>query len=159
MHTQGLAGLLKRPLAFLLAVLLISVVGMAAAQAAPAAPAANPGLETGALLRLTGGLFLVIIVIVALSWFLRRYGGFAMSAGGQMRILGSMALGGRERMVLVEVGDRQLLLGVAPGRVQTLLVLDEPIGDNDTDARAREAQAASFAERLRRAMQQQHGKR
>ncbi len=38
-------------------------------------------------------------------------------------------MGPRERVVLVQVGKQQLLLGVAPGRIQTLHVLDEPVTD------------------------------
>ena len=44
-------------------------------------------------------------------------------ASGAIRVLAAQSLGTRERAVLVEVAGRQVLVGVAPGRVQTLLVL------------------------------------
>ncbi|EQD42713.1 Flagellar biosynthesis protein, FliO, partial [mine drainage metagenome] len=42
---------------------------------------------------------------------------------GALEILASMPLGAKERAVLVKVGDAQILLGVAPGQVNTLHVL------------------------------------
>ena len=50
-----------------------------------------------------------------------------MAAGGGLRILGGLSMGARERVVLLQVGDTQLLVGVAPGRVQTLHVLEQPL--------------------------------
>jgi flagellar protein FliO/FliZ len=65
------------------------------------------------VLGVLGGLF------VLLKRLLARGG-----AGGAIRVLAAQSLGTRERAVLVEVAGRQVLIGVAPGRVQTLLVLD-----------------------------------
>jgi flagellar protein FliO/FliZ len=52
-------------------------------------------------------------------------------------------VGQRERVVLIQVGSQQLLLGVAPGRVQTLHVLEEPISVGTASS-----PGESFAERL-----------
>jgi hypothetical protein len=46
---------------------------------------------------------------------------------GAIEILADVAVGAKERAVLVQVGRQQLLLGVAPGRVNTLHVLTEPV--------------------------------
>ena len=79
------------------------------------------------LLQLTLGMLLVLGLIVIIAWLLKRTGRFQMAAGGGLRILGGLSMGARERVVLMQVGETQLLLGVAPGRVQTLHVLDEPL--------------------------------
>jgi flagellar protein FliO/FliZ len=42
----------------------------------------------------------------------------------QLAILGGLSLGVRERLVLIKVGDQQLLLGITPGRMEKLLVLE-----------------------------------
>jgi flagellar protein FliO/FliZ len=42
-------------------------------------------------------------------------------------VLADVPLGQKERAVLLKVGAQQILLGVAPGRVNTLHVLAEPI--------------------------------
>lgn len=102
----------------------------AAAGAAPKAETAAPVLEplaTGGLLNMLLGLIVVLAVIAGLAWMVRRTGALQGGAAGALRVLGGLSMGARERVVLVQVGDKQLLLGVAPGRVQTLYVLDEPI--------------------------------
>jgi flagellar protein FliO/FliZ len=71
------------------------------------------------------GLFLVLGLILATAWLARRIGRFQGTSGGALRIVGGLSMGARERVVLIQVGDTQLLLGVAPGRIQTLHVLPE----------------------------------
>lgn len=73
------------------------------------------------------GLAVVLITVVVLVWVLRRVGQLQSSIGGSLKTVGGLSLGARERIVLVQVGNTQLLLGVAPGRIQTLLVLDTPL--------------------------------
>ena len=48
--------------------------------------------------------------------------------------MGGISLGGKERIVLVQVGEQQLLVGVAPGSLRTLHVLDQPLEGAMTDA-------------------------
>lgn len=85
------------------------------------------------LWQLTLGMLLVLGLIVAISWLLKRSGRFQMAAGGGLRVLGGLSMGARERVVLMQVGDRQLLIGVAPGRVQTLHVLDNPVNTGSSN--------------------------
>jgi flagellar protein FliO/FliZ len=91
------------------------------------------------------GLALVVGVILAFAWVLRRLGRVPGASSGVVRILGGASLGPRERVVLIEVGRTQLLVGLAPGRVQTLHVLDEPV---DIKPGHGPSAAAGFAERL-----------
>ncbi|MCP4407860.1 MAG: flagellar biosynthetic protein FliO [Gammaproteobacteria bacterium] len=79
------------------------------------------------LVQYSLGLIVVLSAVVALVWVLRRFNRFQSSVGGTLKTLGGLTLGGRERIILVQVGDTQLLIGVAPGRIQTLHVLDEPL--------------------------------
>lgn len=92
-------------------------------QAHHAAIATAP-LSAGSLLQVTLGLAAVVITIFALAWFVRRYGRFQSSTGGTLRIIGGLSVGPREKIVLVQVYGRQLVLGVAPGRVQMLHALE-----------------------------------
>jgi flagellar protein FliO/FliZ len=82
-------------------------------------------MATGKLLQMGLGLFLVLGLILATAWLARRIGRIQGASGGALRIIGGLSMGARERVVLVQVGDTQLLLGVAPGRIQTLHVLPE----------------------------------
>ena len=94
-----------------------------------AADAAPPGPVVGAgtLLQVAAALGLVLALVAGAAWALRRVGGGTAGGTGAVRVLGGVALGTRERAVLVQVGETQLLLGVAPGRVQTLHVLERPV--------------------------------
>lgn len=141
---------------------LVWAVGVLACLASPAVVLAVDGqgfgvggapLETqgpGSLLQLVLSLFLVLAAIVSAAWLLRRFGRFQSSAGGALRIIGGLPVGARERVVLIQVGKTQLLLGVAPGRVQTLHVLEQPIAA-DENVGARRA-PDGFADRLAAAL-------
>ncbi|MCP1675596.1 flagellar protein FliO/FliZ [Natronocella acetinitrilica] len=117
---------------------------------------ASPGLDSAALIRVSLGLVAVLAAIVALGWIVRRMGNVAGSAAGRMRVLGGVSVGNRERVVLLQVGDQQILLGVAPGRVQTLHVLDQPleVSGSDTGAGRGRDEQQGFASRLHQVMAQ-----
>ena len=67
-------------------------------------------------------------------------------------MIDGMALSTRERIVLVQVGDTQVLLGVAPGRVEAVHVLDKPVVTG-----GQEEMTGSFAARLREVLgKEQH---
>ncbi len=83
------------------------------------------------MLQVIVGLLVVLGAILAVAWLVRRSGRFSSLAPGSLRTLGAMSVGARERVVLLQVGKQQILLGVAPGRVQTLHVLDNPIEVED----------------------------
>lgn len=111
------------------------------------------GVDLSSLVRLTVGLAVVVLAILALGWVLRRTGaGVSGGVAGQLRVLGGLSVGNRERVVLVQVGERQLLLGVAPGRVQTLHVLEENLAPARGDAAS--GGGEDFATRLRGLMGQ-----
>lgn len=95
-----------------------------------AAPQATPVAHTGAvgsLGEVTLALLLVLGVIFALAWLLRQLRGANARVGGAIDVVANVPLGQKERAVLLKVGNNQILLGVAPGRVNTLYVLPEPI--------------------------------
>ncbi len=94
----------------------------------PAFAAAEPPAVSGggALLQ---GLFGLVIVLGALAvffWFLRRFSPGQTGAQGVVKVIGGVMVGPRERLVVVEVGDTWLLLGVGGGQVNTLHTLPRP---------------------------------
>src|SRR5690606_19472337 len=109
---------------------------MAADPATPAAPAtptltaANSAMSSGIggqLLQLLLGLGLVVGLIFVLAWLMRRVQRAGPAGNQVMELLGSRALGPRDRLVLVQVGNEQILLGVTPGRITPLHVMNEPV--------------------------------
>jgi flagellar protein FliO/FliZ len=110
--------------------LLLPVLATAAEQqpfAAPRAAEAVAGPGAGSLAQVTLSLVLVLAAVFAAAWLVRRVRGFGRLGPGAIEILADVAVGTKERAVLVQVGRQQLLLGVAPGRVSTLHVLAEPV--------------------------------
>ena len=107
------------------------------------------GMNAAYLAQMLVGLIVVIAAILVLAFLMRRVGGIQSRLGSEFRVLGGISVGSRERMLLVQVGERQLLVGVAPGRVQTLHVLEEPIRVEGPGREAGSASDSPFARRLR----------
>lgn len=90
------------------------------ASSANAAPAGAAPVADGGMLQVMLGLGLVLAVIAGAAWLLRRFGGMPRGAASAVRVIGGSAVGQRERVVLVEVADTWLVIGVAPGHVTAL---------------------------------------
>ena len=93
----------------------------------PVAFASQNAASAGHLAQLVIGLMIVVAGILARAWVLRRMNLVNSGVGGALRVLGGVSVGQRERIVLLQVGEQQMLIGVAPGSVRTLHVLEEPI--------------------------------
>jgi len=104
---------------------------------------AGEGVGPGAAesLSVLMALLLVLALILGLAWLLRR-SGLVASRAGSLQVLASLPLGGRERAVLVQLGEEQWLLGVAPGSVRMLARLDRPLPEDAPET-------GGFALRLR----------
>ena len=129
--------------------LLASAHAFAQTAAAPSRPFASPSVTTStapsgiaSLGQVTVALGLVLAVIFVAAWLLRRVRGFGKTGTGALDVIADLPVGQKERAVLIRVGTRQVLIGVAPGRVTTLHVLTEPVnvtppktfaGPTDTD--------------------------
>ena len=81
----------------------------------------------GDYLQVFLGLIIVVVAIVAMAWMIKRLGHIQTRTHGALKIIGGVPLSQRERIILVQVGKQQLLVGVAPGNINTLHVLAEPI--------------------------------
>ena len=76
-------------------------------------------MSAGSMLQFGFGLMLVLGLIVAAGWFMKRFA-IGPSASGLVKVVAGAAVGQRERVVVVEIGDTWMVLGVAPGRVSPL---------------------------------------
>lgn len=104
----------------------------------------------GNLLQVTLGLALVLGLIFVAAWAVKRYTVLPGGASGALRVVSVLPMGQREKVVLVQVGEKQLLLGVAPGRISTLHVLDE----NIETVKAGSATQGGFPDRFRAALKE-----
>ena len=121
---------------------------MASAASAPAL-AAPP--ETGsALLQMALSLTIVLVLLVGSLWLLRRFRIGQGRPGSVLRVVASAPVGPRESVVVVELGEEWLVLGVAPGNVR--LLQTRPRSTLAEDGRAA---SAAFATRLLETLRQQ----
>lgn len=106
-----------------------------------------------AMLQTAIWLLVIVGLILVLAWAVRRFTNIGPRSVGAMRVLSALPVGNRERIALVQVGDKQLLIGVAPGHVSTLHVFDKnipeaPVG-NASHAHTGDSRARSFGHVLR----------
>ena len=120
--------------------------------AAPSTGSAAPVVSAGGLLSVTLALLAVLAAIFALAWLARRMRMNGSRAGNALQILASMPLGPKERAVLVKVGEAQILLGVAPGQVNALHVLAQPIEIGKPASTDGPAARPTFAALLKRSL-------
>jgi flagellar protein FliO/FliZ len=80
-------------------------------------------------------LLLVLAAILLVAWLLKRMNVAQQGTGNMLKVLGGVAIGQRERVVLVEVNDTWLVVGVGPGQIRTLHTLPKsalPVSDTAT---------------------------
>jgi flagellar biosynthetic protein FliO len=65
--------------------------------------------------------------ILALSWFVKRFGGLNFTGNREMRIVTSISLGARERVALIDIKGKQFLLGVTTQQISHLHSFDEAV--------------------------------
>jgi flagellar protein FliO/FliZ len=83
-------------------------------EAAPAAPSFS-----AELMSLVLPLLVIMIIATVALWLLKRR--FSVStANGPLRIRSILAVGPRERIVLIEAENQSLVVGVTPNRISTL---------------------------------------
>jgi flagellar protein FliO/FliZ len=135
-----------------------SAAVLAAESATFAAPQATalPSTGAGSLLQVTIALSVVLAAVFAAAWLMQRLRTLGGGRSGSIKVIASVALGAKERAVLVQLGSQQLLLGVAPGRVSTLHVLAEPLDNQQpggpASVQGMQSQAPDFKAQLRKSL-------
>ena len=144
------------------------------AQVVPGAPAATPGTpadpmtipqpapgpSTGTLLQTIFALVLVLALLAALAWLAKRYGPKIAGGGSNLRMVGSLNIGGRERIMVVEVGDQWIVVGASPGRINALATMPkQEAGVQSTATLAGHAPSAtSFSDWLKQTIDKRNAK-
>ncbi|VVE08368.1 flagellar biosynthesis protein FliO [Pandoraea horticolens] len=134
-------------------------ISSAHAQSPASQAAAVPSLGGAGIVQTGLGLVLVLALLFGLAWLAKRFGLQRPLGGGNVRIVGSAAVGQRERVVVVEVAGDWIVLGVAPGQVRSLHVIDAdrvadmPAAPTVAQPGAQASRAAqAFAQKLRESM-------
>ncbi len=96
------------------------------------------------------GLGFVLALLLVLAWLAKRFGPRPQHGNAQIKLVGALSLGGRERIMVVEVGDQWIVVGAAPGRVNALSTMPKQALPPGTPAGT--PVSASFADWLKHTM-------
>lgn len=105
--------------------LVISNFTFAAESTRPPYTPPPPAVSSGSIVQIIFSLLLVLAAIVLVAWLFKRMNIAQQGAGNLLKVIGSAAIGQRERIVLVEVDDTWLVVGVGPGQIRTLHTLQK----------------------------------
>ena len=81
-------------------------------------------VASGDIAQWSIGLLIVLSVFFLCVWGVRLLTGLTVSGAEKIRVVGGLSLGLREKVMVLQVGKKQLVLGVTPGRIETLHVLE-----------------------------------
>ena len=107
----------------------------------------TPSIDAADILSLVASMVVVVGLVVALGWMYSRFRLSGSGAGDAIKVIASRSMGAKERIVLIDVADQQLLLGVTAMQIQTLHTFGEPAIKVQANV-----DSAGFANRLRSAM-------
>jgi flagellar protein FliO/FliZ len=124
-------------------------------------PLPSASASAGSLLQTVLALAFVLALLAGLAWFLKRYGPKPGGANNALRVVSSLSLGGRERVVLIEVADQWIVVGASPGRINALATMprQQPASGSGPDmAQQNGLAAANFSEWLKQTIDKRNGK-
>jgi len=104
-----------------------------------AAPVIIPPPEVGKHVMANtdaGSMILSLLMVLALIFIsalvLKRFN-FTQQQSGQLKVVASLSLGTKERIIVAQVGDQQLVLGITPQQITLIKSLEEPIASSQTE--------------------------
>lgn len=121
--------------------LLLALTASAAAEPAPFEPASSVPMVVLTLLA-------IVAFIFVLGWLAKKLGATGLVSGRQMRVISALSLGTRERLVMVDVAGKQILLGVTAQNISLLHAFETPVIQSDPV----DADGVDFASRLKSMM-------
>lgn len=130
---------------------LISAAAFAAvsvSSAAAASPAAPTGPALLSLAQVVLALAVVIAAIFASAWLMRRLAPGRLLGSAPLRVVGGVMVGAKERVVVVELQETWLVLGVTAAQITPLHTLPKPQADPATEVIG----SSPFADRLAQIM-------
>lgn len=116
-------------------------------------PEATSGFSSaGSILSIFLSLLLVIAIIFALAYIMRRFN-VAQAGNGQMKVVASMMAGQKEKIMVIEVGDQQFMLGVTAHNINHLATLDTPLQNTKANpSTSEQTSQLNFQQKLVQAM-------
>jgi len=122
----------------------------------PAAPSSG-----GGLLQTTFALLFVLALMLGLAWFMKRFGPKNFGGGNSnVKLVGSLSVGARERILVVEVGEQWIVVGASPGRMNALATMPRQEGGEAAQQAglSNALPTANFAEWFKQTIDKRNGK-
>ena len=119
------------------------------AQSSPASVSASTGL-----LQIFLALAFVIAIMLLFAWLVKRVGPIASGHKLPVKIIGGISLGSRERVMVIEVADQWLVLGVTAQQINTLSTMPkQALPKNDSGS---SQLSAPFADWLKKTIEKRN---
>lgn len=105
------------------------------------------------LLQVSLSLLLILCIIFGIAWLARRYLPIAARNGNLIKIISGVAVGHKEKVLLLEIGQQWVLIGVAPGQINLITTLTA-----QPDLVPTAAETSRFSDALNQQLQRWHKK-
>ena len=133
------------------------------ASAAPVQPVVvnTTSPAVGGLLQTIFALTAVLALLAVLAWFMKRFGPRSHMGTVPIKLVGALSLGGRERIMVVEVGNQWIVVGASPGRVNALATMpaqNTVPGSGSATLAEHQSPAASFGDWLKQTIDKRNAK-
>jgi len=135
-----------------LALMFFSVLGTVDVYAVDKSMASSVNYSSN-FLQMMIGLFFIIFMIFAVVWLMKKVGYKTYGTSGPIKIISCLPISTKEKILLIEVGEEQVLVGTAPGFIGHIKTIKTPISDsiepNKKTVYRAPPEASAFAEKLK----------
>lgn len=80
----------------------------------------SAGSNADYFIQVFGALVFVVIVIFLLALLMRKFSMMPGASSGPIKVISGISIGGKERLLLIEVGGEQILVGTSPGSIKKI---------------------------------------
>ena len=120
-------------------------------------PQASTPSTGGSLLQTSVALIFVIALMLGLAWLTKRINPRGLGgAGSNVKLVGSLSVGTRERILVVEVGEQWIVVGASPGRMNALATM--PRQESSEPLQTATLPTANFAEWFKQTIDKRNAK-
>lgn len=117
----------------------------------PSILAAEAISPTAGIMRMMVGLAIVLLVLAAIAWVMKRTMRGKLGQQSSIRIVDGVSVGTRERVMVLEVADRWLVVGVAAGQVTSIANLPAEQSESVPTTTEQESNPVDFSSALTQA--------
>lgn len=86
-------------------------------------------VSIGSMMQVFVSLAAVLLIFGGIVYVLKKLGGVRTGPGGKMHVIDGVSVGSRDRVLLIQVGEKQVLVGVSPNGISPISVFDETVID------------------------------